>query len=272
MKKSSVPGMGRCRVTTSAFSFGVSYVHSNWHCHPHRRCQRLDCDAIPSCSPHTWPFFLCDRRVVEDHWLVERFIVPPERHPDNPLIFKQHPWEGTGPHLAGSVLRDPHSGKFHMWYSVWNRQAYEQRLPFPYNVCYAESDDGIQWRKPMLGVFHFSGSTQNNCVKLGTDKTQNIDVCWNPRPDLYSGRFLAIHNQKGASSCLIRRTDIGFNVCSIRQQSPTTVIRTIILCSIRRAIDGCCFAGRVLGPVTIGDAWPCKPAPIYSVGPMSARF
>ena len=148
--------------------------------------------------PHTpGPFFLCDQRVVEDHWLVERFVAAPKRHPKNPLIIKQHPWEGTGPHLAGSVLRDPNSGKLHMWYSVWNPHAYEHKLPFSYNVCYAESDNGIEWRKPSLGVFQYDGSTQNNCIKLGTDKTQNIDVCWNPRPDLFPGRFLAIHNQKG---------------------------------------------------------------------------
>ena len=143
------------------------------------------------------PYFLCDKRVVEDHWLVERFVVQPERHPENPLIVREHPWEGTGPHMGGSVIRDPGTGKFMMWYSVWNSHAYYNNLPFSYNVCYAESDDGINWRRPPLGVFDHGGSTDNNCIKLGTDKTQNIDVCLNPKPDAYPGRFLAIHNQKG---------------------------------------------------------------------------
>ena len=143
------------------------------------------------------PYFLCDKRVVEDHWLVERFVVPPVRHPKNPLIVREHPWEGTGPHLGGSVLRDADTGRHRMWYSVWNRHAYYNRLPFSYNVCYAESDDGITWRKPFLGVFDHKGSTDNNCIRLGTDKTQNIDVCFNPQPDKHPGKFLAIHNQKG---------------------------------------------------------------------------
>lgn len=143
------------------------------------------------------PYFLCDRRVVEDHWLIERFVVPPIRHADNPLIVRDHAWEGTGPHAGGSVIRDPDSGRFLMWYSVWSKHAWENKLPFSYNVCLAESNDGVKWRKPSLGVFDFEGSRNNNCIRLGTDKTQNVDVCINPRPDLYPGRFLSVHNQKG---------------------------------------------------------------------------
>jgi hypothetical protein len=143
------------------------------------------------------PFFLCDKRVVEDHWLIERFVVPPVRHPKNPLIVREHPWEGTGPHMGGSVLRDPETGRFMMWYSVWNRHAYYNKLPFSYNVCYAESDDGITWTKPSLGLFDHEGSTANNCIRLGTDKTQNVDVSFNPLPGVLPGKFLSIHNQKG---------------------------------------------------------------------------
>jgi hypothetical protein len=143
------------------------------------------------------PYSLCDDRVVMDRWNAERFVVPLERHPDNPLIEREFPWEGTGPHMGGSVLHDPEDGLFKMWYSVWNREAYYNKLPFSYNVCYAESDDGIDWRRPPLGVFDYEGSTENNCIRLGTDKTQNIDVCLNPDPIRWPGKFLAIHNQKG---------------------------------------------------------------------------
>src|SRR5262245_20283927 len=120
------------------------------------------------------PYFVCDCIVVEDYWAIERFVVPLTRHPKNPLIVREHPWEGSGPHMGGSVLRDPKSGCFRMWYSVFNRHAYDNKLPFSYNVCYAESNDGLLWTKPMLGVFDFQGSKSNNCIRLGTDKTQNI--------------------------------------------------------------------------------------------------
>jgi hypothetical protein len=143
------------------------------------------------------PYFLCDERVTEDRWLSERFIVPLQRHSDEPLIVKEHEWEGSGPYLNGSVLHDPEASLYRMWYSVWNSHNYFNKLPFSYNVCYAESDDGIHWRKPALGVFKREPDSKNNCIRLGTDKTQAIDVCINPRPDKYPGRFLAIHNQKG---------------------------------------------------------------------------
>ncbi|MBX3178586.1 MAG: hypothetical protein KF886_14590 [Candidatus Hydrogenedentes bacterium] len=143
------------------------------------------------------PYFLCDSRVAEDRWLLERFMPPLVKHPENPLITKTGEWEGSGPHMGGSALFDPADGLFKIWYTVFNRHNYDNRLPFSYNVCYAESEDGIAWRKPALGVFDHGADPANNCIRLGEDKTQNIDVMLNPRPDAYPGRFLAIHNQKG---------------------------------------------------------------------------
>ncbi|MCA9442643.1 MAG: hypothetical protein KC964_17705, partial [Candidatus Omnitrophica bacterium] len=51
--------------------------------------------------------------------------------------------------------------------------------------------------KPALGVFEHEADPRNNCIRLGTDKTQAIDVCLNSNPGRYPGKFLAIHNQKG---------------------------------------------------------------------------
>jgi hypothetical protein len=49
------------------------------------------------------PYFLCDDRVVADRWEVERFVAQLKRHPANPLITREFPWEGTGPHMGGTV-------------------------------------------------------------------------------------------------------------------------------------------------------------------------
>jgi predicted GH43/DUF377 family glycosyl hydrolase len=143
------------------------------------------------------PYFLCDDRVTEDRWLMERFTVPLRKHSGNPLVVKEYDWEGTGPLMGGSVLYDADDEVFRMWYCVWNSHNYFNRLPFSYNMCYAESKDGIQWEKPALGVFEHEPDPRNNCIRAGTDKTQNMDICLNPRPDKYPGKFLAIHNQKG---------------------------------------------------------------------------
>jgi hypothetical protein len=143
------------------------------------------------------PYFLCDERVVEDRWLAERFAVPLKKHSDNPLIVGDNPWEGTGPLMGGSVLFDPNDSMYKIWYGVWNSHRYFNKLPFSYNICYAESKDGLRWVKPPLGIFKHEDDPANNCIVLGLDKTQAIDVCLNPRPEEYPGRFLAIHNQKG---------------------------------------------------------------------------
>jgi len=135
------------------------------------------------------PFFLCDERVTEDRWLTERFSVSLQKHSGNPLVVKEHEWEGTGPLMGGSVLYDPEDSIYRMWYGIWDSHKYYNKLPFSYNMCYAESKDGIQWEKPALNVFKHEADPLNNFIDCGRDKTQSVDVCLNPRPDLYPGNF-----------------------------------------------------------------------------------
>lgn len=170
-------------------------------------CAAFAEDTAYRVSAAKGPYFLIDDRVAEDRWLVERFAAPLVKHPSNPLIAKTGEWEGSGPHMGGSALFDPSDKLFKMWYTVFNRHNYDNRLPFSYNVAYAESDDGITWRKPALSVFEHPADPHNNLIKLGTDKTQNIDVMLNPRPGEYPGKFLAIHNQKGG--VFVSRSDDG---------------------------------------------------------------
>ncbi len=40
----------------------------------------------------------------------------------------------------------------------------QARKTHPWVLCYAESDDGIHWRKPELGIIEFEGSKANNIV------------------------------------------------------------------------------------------------------------
>ena len=47
----------------------------------------------------------------------------------------------------------------------------------PLYCCYAESDDGIRWRKPELGLFEFRGSKDNNIVLAsGTRGPLEVDA------------------------------------------------------------------------------------------------
>ena len=46
----------------------------------------------------------------------------------------------------------------------------------PWVLCYAESDDGIHWRKPDLGICEFNGSKANNIV-LTTETLASVAGC-----------------------------------------------------------------------------------------------
>jgi hypothetical protein len=67
------------------------------------------------------------------------------------------PWEGPVSTYV-TVFRD--EDRFRMYYRG-------QTLGQPETVCYAESDDGIVWRKPSLGRYEFQGSRENNIVWMG---------------------------------------------------------------------------------------------------------
>lgn len=95
----------------------------------------------------------------------------PQRHPSNPVV--THGPDGAADSWAvqfyGSVIRDPESGKFRMWYvAVSKAERLDPKTPrsVPWRVAYAESDDGIKWTKPKLGLVESGGNTDNNLVRL----------------------------------------------------------------------------------------------------------
>jgi len=82
------------------------------------------------------------------------------------LVFDS-PWEGTGSSGFHCIFQD--GDLYRMYYKAWNISLDEKNKrirPSPGATCYAESDDGIHWRKPNLGIVEFLGSTNNNIVLL----------------------------------------------------------------------------------------------------------
>ena len=108
---------------------------------------------------------------IDDTWIAEtqsvhRRVGVPAKHPANPLIVPEYPWEEGGICLYGSVLDD--GGIFRMWYQVYGRggaagKGRETDPAFTGAVAYAESDDGVHWNRPALGQYEdFGGSLGNN--------------------------------------------------------------------------------------------------------------
>lgn len=76
------------------------------------------------------------------------------------------PWEGSGCGYQ-SIFKD--GDKYRMYYKAWHLNVQEKKLgPANSNfTCYTESDDGIHWKRPDLGLFSFppgSGDKHNNIV------------------------------------------------------------------------------------------------------------
>ena len=93
------------------------------------------------------------------------------KHPANPLLMPGRP--GAHDDLKvfnrGCVLHD--GGAFRMWYTCANNPRCLERVHRQYavwqdimRVAYAESEDGLHWRKPRLGLVEYDGSRDNNIV------------------------------------------------------------------------------------------------------------
>lgn len=80
-----------------------------------------------------------------------------------PVIRSEHPWENAMVGAYCTVLKD--DGRYRCWYEPYYLK--DDKLAQS-GIAYAESDDGITWRKPKLGLFKFDGSTANNLVDMGT--------------------------------------------------------------------------------------------------------
>jgi len=74
------------------------------------------------------------------------------------------PWEGNASAFQ-SVFKD--GDLYRMYYRglhYRNGKPSEALANGPRVLCYAESDDGVNWRRPDLGLFAFNGSKDNNII------------------------------------------------------------------------------------------------------------
>lgn len=82
------------------------------------------------------------------------------KHPQNPLIEPEEPWEGKVVYCYGTCMVD--EGQYRWYYlSVFEPQPAKPRFA----ACLATSEDGIAWEKPELGAIEFAGAKTNNIVR-----------------------------------------------------------------------------------------------------------
>jgi len=89
-------------------------------------------------------------------------------------LVTDRPWEGNMCGGYKTCFRD--GNLFRMYYQAWNLATVEVNgKPVveggsPVRIGYIESEDGIHWQRPSLGLIDFKGSTDNNLVFAGLGK------------------------------------------------------------------------------------------------------
>ncbi len=115
------------------------------------------------------PQLFVDEHLIDRLDGVTRVMNQPTKHPGNPLIVSDKPWEGN--FGFSSVMYDEEEGFYKMWYAAW---AADYKKQF---ICYATSPDGIDWRKHLTTSWNaeehtnivFGGTPEFNCVGVFKD-------------------------------------------------------------------------------------------------------
>jgi hypothetical protein len=100
-----------------------------------------------------------------DDWLIEKMsntILKLHQPIRKEIVFRfDAPWEGA---LSGYVTIMKDDNCFRMYYRGGGDLSREY-------TCLAESNDGINWKRPSLGLFEFNGSKDNNIIWTGSKKS-----------------------------------------------------------------------------------------------------
>ena len=82
-----------------------------------------------------------------------------EKYAGNPVVVPDLPWERSMGHNHGSLMLE--DGRFKYWYQMF---AFADEAFGTFHCAYAESDDGLSWEKPELGLVPINGEKRGNIV------------------------------------------------------------------------------------------------------------
>lgn len=123
--------------------------------------------AAPAATSETILFAFDHHSIPWQHNL-HLTLVPARKHPANPVLRRGEKGSPDWGHaiLYGTVLHE--GGKFRMWYLGMTERQLEHGQPPGYwrPMCYAESNDGIRWTKPELGLYEWNGNKRNNICAI----------------------------------------------------------------------------------------------------------
>lgn len=127
----------------------------------------------------------CDDYIVDTEKTTARFVLQKPVKREAVLRFDS-PWEGDSTGYF-SIVNDDNC--YRLYYvtrdAMWKPVGSEKCQVVPCRVCYAQSNDGIVWDKPNLGICEFDGSNENNIILDETmDWVDNFFVFKDSNPDV----------------------------------------------------------------------------------------
>ncbi|MEX2172524.1 MAG: hypothetical protein WD851_24595 [Pirellulales bacterium] len=125
------------------------------------------------------PQLFLNDHLIADMRNLSRDVKQPTKHPANPVITPDQPWERRMIELYGTVLFDEDTQSFRCWYLASEHGAAQPE----YYICYAESEDGIHWQKPLVGEEPFGPYDQHNIVIRGGHGISVIKEPSDPDPE-----------------------------------------------------------------------------------------
>ncbi len=114
-----------------------------------------------------------DRFLIENLHGVELRLHEP--HDEGVVLSFDKPWEGAFCAYS-TVLKD--GSKYRLYYRGKGAGGDGKGEV----TCYAESDDGLRWTKPNLGLHEIAGSTNNNVILTGSGITHNFSPFLDAKP------------------------------------------------------------------------------------------
>lgn len=119
---------------------------------------------------------LDDDLLVQQREGLELVQVKLRKHPANPLLVIDRPWEKQGILNYVALLHDEEESLYRMWYQILGKTKEGTNLS---HCLYAQSSDGIHWEKPELGLVAFKGSKLNNILFLDPNENpRGTPVYW----------------------------------------------------------------------------------------------
>ncbi len=122
---------------------------------------------------------------------LHQHLILPE--PKEVVFTTDAPWEGN---TSGYYSLFQDGDVYRMIYRGWQHDE-QMKAAHGEVTCYAESTDGIHWKKPNLGLFEWNGSKENNIVWMGQG-SHNFTAFLDNNPSVAdTSRFKALGGGRG---------------------------------------------------------------------------